>query len=113
MMIDLFQPYADVGSLQRVLLVRGGERWQVRSDEIHQPSRFIDIHGHRGKLVGKRGRSGHDLLEQSKDIALQCFQLGALGRDGLRHRLGISQHERRQLGEFTKPYALQALREDE
>ena len=86
MLVDLFQTHPDVGGLERVLLVGGRERRQRGGDEIHQPARLVDVHGHRRKFVRQSRRAGHDLLEQGKNVALQRFHLGTLGRNGLRAR---------------------------
>ena len=63
-LVDLLQPHMNVESLERVLLVGRGKRWQGRSNEVHQPAGLVDIHGHRGEFVRKSRRTGHDLLEQ-------------------------------------------------
>ena len=86
MLVDFFQTHTNVGRLERLLLVGGGERRQRRGDEVHQASRLFDVHGDGRKLVGKGRRTGHDLLEQGQYIALQRFNLRILGRNDLRNR---------------------------
>ena len=109
MLVDFFQTHPDVGGFERVLLVGGRERRQRRGDEIHQPARLVDVHGDGRKFIRQSRRAGHDLLEQSKNVALQRFHLGALGRNGFRHRIHPTTHEGRQLREFSQPHPLQAF----
>ena len=54
MLIDLLQPHPDVGGFERVLLVGGRKRRQGGGDEIHQASRFVNVHGHSRKLIRQR-----------------------------------------------------------
>ncbi len=85
-LVDLLQPQVDVRGLQNLLLVARGERGQRGGDEIHQPSRLLDVHRHRRQFVGERRRAGHDLLEQRQNVPLQRLDLGALGRNHLAPR---------------------------
>ena len=112
-LVDLLQPDTNVGRLQHVLLVAGGERRQGRSDEINHAAGIVDVSGHRRKLVRQRGRAGDDLLEQRQHVALQRFDLGAFGSWRLRNGFHGGAHERRQLRVFRHLHALQALGEDE
>src|ERR1700683_371164 len=109
MLVDFFEAGADVESLERVLLIGRGELRHRRGNEIHQAARFVDVQGYGGKLVGKRGRTGDDLLEQRQHVALEGFDFGTVGRCGLgdyRYRRG---HEWRQLRELAEAHALQAF----
>ncbi len=82
-------------------------------DEIHQAAGFVDVHGDGGEFVRQRRRAGHDLLEQSKNVALQRFHLGTLGRNRFWNRIHAAPHERGQLREFSEPHPLQAFRKNE
>ncbi len=79
-MINFFEARADVQRFERVLFVGRGKRGQARGDKIHQAARLVDVQGYGGKLVGKRGRTGDDLLEQRQHVALEGFDFGAVWR---------------------------------
>ena len=113
MLVDFFQPHADVGGFERVLLVGGRKRRQRRSDEIHQPARLVDVHGDGRQFIRQRRRARHDLLEQGQHVALQRFDFRVLGRNGFGNRFRLGPHERRQLREFSQPHPLQAFGKNE
>ncbi len=113
MLVDFLQTHPDVGGFERVLLVGSRKRRQRGGNEIHQSARLIDVHGHGGKFIRQSRRARHDLLEQGKNIALQRFHLGTLGRNGFGHGIHTTTHEGRQLREFSQPHPLQAFGKNE
>ena len=112
MLVDLLQTHANVGGLERVLLVSGRKRRQRRRDEIHQAARLFNVHGHRGELIRQRRRSGNNLLKQSQNIALQSLDFRTLGRNRFRNRVHSCPHKWRQLGKLHQPHPLQAFGEN-
>src|SRR5438094_1807840 len=53
----------------------------------------------RSKFIRQRRRAGYDLLEQSQNVPLQSLYFGALGRNGLRHRVHSPPHKWSKLSE--------------
>jgi len=111
MLVDFFEPHPDVEGLERVLLVGRRERRQRGGDEIDQTSGFVDVHGHGGKLVGKSGRTGDNLLKEREHVALQRFNFRAVGRNRFRNRRHASAHKGRKLRKLAEAYPLQTLSE--
>ena len=56
-LVDLLQPDVNVGRLQHVLLVAGGQRRQRRGDEVHHAAGVVNIGRHRGQLVRQASAS--------------------------------------------------------
>ena len=113
MLVDLFEPDANVGGFEHILLVGRRQGRKRGCDEVHKTAWLFDIHRHGRELVRKRRRPGNDLLEKRKHVALQGFDLRTLGRNGLRHRVHAAPHERGQLNKFGHSHPFQAFREYE
>ena len=107
--VNHLQSALHVISFEDLLFVFGRKKWQGRGDKIHQTARLVDVDGHGLQLVGERGRSGYDLLEQGKHIALKGLNLRRLLWLHVRQRLHVRSQKGRELCKFLELGPLQAL----
>ena len=112
MLVDALHAGVDVGGLEQLLLVGGGEEGQRGGDEVGQAAGIVDVDGDGLQVVGEGGRGGDDLLELADHVALHGLDLGRGRGVRLGDGLVLGGHEGGQLGELAQAHALGAFGED-
>ncbi len=113
MLVNLLQAHSNIGRLERVLLIGGGERRQRRGNEIDQAARLLDVHRHGGKLIRECRRPRNNLLKQGQHVTLQGFYLRPFRRNSFGNRIHPPAHKGGELCELHQPNPLQPLGKNE
>ena len=72
-LVQELQPGSDVGRLQQLLLVVGGQEGKRRGYKINQAAGFLDVGGNGPQLVGERLGFRDNLLKLRDHVAHQRF----------------------------------------